>query len=155
ILGKPLLMGKGEAPDAARLESRVAGVKLEWLLYVIGFVAVGVSWVLIQFQDVVGWLLFLFGIALVLYVIYYAVRMLERVDRVRIFAVMLLIVGSILFSALFEQAGSSLNLFTDRYVDRGGVPAAVLQTINLIYIISLAPLFAWLWTWLGRRGLDP
>src|SRR5690554_3882648 len=65
IWGKPLLMGKGEAPDAARLQSRVAGLKLEWLLYVIGFVAVGVSWALIQFQDVVGWLLFVFGVALV------------------------------------------------------------------------------------------
>src|SRR5690606_22984252 len=123
IWGKPLLMGKGEAPDAARLQSRVAGLKLEWLLYVIGFVAVGVSWALIQFQDVVGWLLFVFGVALVLYVIFYAVMKLERDDRDRIFAAMFLIVGSILFWALFEQAGSSLNLFTDRYVDRAGVPA--------------------------------
>jgi len=155
IWGRPLLMGKGEAPDAARLESRVAGIKLEWLLYVIGFVAVGVSWALIQFQDVVGWLLFVFGIALVLYVIFYAVMKLERDDRDRIFAAMFLIVGSILFWALFEQAGSSLNLFTDRYVDRAGVPAAVFQSINPIYIILFAPLFAWLWTWLGRRGLEP
>ncbi len=76
-------------------------------------------------------------------------------DRDRIVAAMFLIVGSILFWALFEQAGSSLNLFTDRYVDRAGVEASIFQSINPIYIILLAPLFAALWTWLGRRGLEP
>jgi POT family proton-dependent oligopeptide transporter len=83
------------------------------------------------------------------------VAKLDREDRDRIFAAMLLIVGSILFWALFEQAGSSINLFTDRYVDRGGVPASVFQSINPAYIILLAPVFAWLWTTLGRRGLEP
>jgi len=153
--GKPLLMGKGEAPDPERLSSRVAGMKFEWLLYVIGFAAVAVSWALIQFQQLVGWLLFSFGLVLVVYVLGYAVVKLPREDRDRIFAAMFLIVGSILFWALFEQAGSSLNLFTDRYVDRAGVPAAVFQSINPIYIIMFAPLFAWLWTFLGRRGLEP
>ena len=76
-------------------------------------------------------------------------------DRDRIVAAMFLILGSILFWSLFEQAGSSLNLFTDRYVDRAGVEASLFQSINPIYIITLAPLFAGLWTWLGRRGLEP
>ncbi len=76
-------------------------------------------------------------------------------DRDRIVAAMFLIIVSIVFWALFEQAGSSLNLFTDRHVDRGGVPASVFQSINAIYIILLAPVFATLWTWLGQRGMDP
>ena len=155
VWGKPWLMGKGEARDAARLESRVAGVRFEWLIYAIGVAAVAVSWALIQFQELIGWLLGIFGAVLVIYVLAYAVSKLSRDDRDRIFAAMFLIIGSILFWALFEQAGSSLNLFTDRYVDRAGVPAAVFQSINPIYIIVLAPLFAWLWTWLGRRGLEP
>jgi len=48
-----------------------------------------------------------------------------------------------------------LNLFTDRHVDRGGVPASTFQSINAIYIILLAPVFATLWTFLGRKGLEP
>ena len=76
-------------------------------------------------------------------------------DRDRIVAAMFLIIVSIIFWALFEQAGSSLNLFTDRHVDRGGVPASVFQSINAIYIIMLAPLFATLWTVLGRKGMEP
>jgi proton-dependent oligopeptide transporter, POT family len=93
------------------------------------------------------------------YVLWVAVAKLAKEDRDRIFAAMFLIVGSILFWALFEQAGSSLNLFTDRHVDRNmlgiDVPAATFQSINPLYIILLAPLFAWLWTMLGRRGLEP
>jgi len=61
-------------------------------------------------------------------------------DRDRIFAAMFLILGSILFWALFEQAGSSLNLFTDRHVDRSmlgfEVKASMFQSINAIYRVA-------------------
>ena len=155
VVFKPLLMGKGESRDPARLNSTVAGIRFEWLLYAIGFAAVAGIWLLIQYQQVVGGLLAVFGALLVGYVIVYAVTKLAKEDRDRIFAAMFLIFGSILFWALFEQAGSSLNLFTDRYVDRAGVPASLFQSINPIYIILLAPLFAWIWVKLGRRGLEP
>jgi proton-dependent oligopeptide transporter, POT family len=155
VIGKPLLMGKGEAPDPAALKKSVVGIKLEWLLYLIGVAAVVGIWQLIQYQAVIGWLLMVAGAILVGYVLFTAVVKLDREARDRIFAAMFLILGSILFWALFEQAGSSLNLFTDRYVDRAGVPASMFQSINAIYIVLLAPLFAAAWTFLGRRGLEP
>jgi POT family proton-dependent oligopeptide transporter len=145
---KPLLLGRGEPP-------KPLDKGLEWGLYAIGVLAVGACWWMVQNQAVVGTLLGLAGAALVLYVLYTAVVKLEPHDRDRIFAAMFLIVGSILFWALFEQAGSSLNLYTDRYVDRAGVPASMFQSINAIYIVLLAPVFAGLWTWLGRKGLEP
>ncbi|MBC7986637.1 MAG: peptide MFS transporter [Sphingomonadaceae bacterium] len=153
--GKPYLLGRGEPPNRARLAESVAGIRFEWLLYAFGVAAVGVIWVLIQYQALVGTLLGVAGAILVAYVIYTAVAKLAKEDRDRIFAAMYLILGSILFWALFEQAGSSLNLFTDRHVDRMGVPASLFQSINPIYIILLGPVFAWLWTTLGRRGLEP
>ena len=155
IWGKPLLLGRGEAPDPAKLAASVMGIKFEWLLYIVGIVAVGVCWWMVQNQAVVGTLLGVAGAILVAYVLFTAVVKLPSEDRDRIFAAMFLILGSILFWALFEQAGSSLNLFTDRYVDRSGVPASVFQSLNAGYIVLLAPLFAALWTWLGRRGMEP
>ena len=155
IVFKPLLVGRGEPHDPAALRRSVVGIKLEWLLYVLGVVAVGVIWALIQYQELVGWLLLVSGAILIAYVLYVAVTKLAREDRDRIFAALCLIMGSILFWALFEQAGSSLNLFTDRYVDRGGVPASVFQSINAIYIVLLGPVFAALWVWLGRRNAEP
>lgn len=155
VLGKPLLLGRGEPADPALLRRRIAGLPLEWLLYAVGIGAVVVIWGLIQYQAVIGWMLGLSGAILIFYVLFTAVTKLDRHARDRIFAAMFLIIGSILFWALFEQAGSSLNLYTDRYVDRAGVPASMFQSINAIYIVLLAPLFAGLWTWLGRKGLEP
>ena len=159
IWGKPYLLGRGESENPTILANRKAGVPFEWLLYAAGLMLVGVCWFMVQNQSLVGTLLGIFGAALVLYVIVTAVTRLQPHDRDRIFAALFLIFGSILFWALFEQAGSSLNLFTDRHVDRKlfgfAVPASVFQSINAIYIVLLAPVFASLWTVLGRRGLEP
>jgi proton-dependent oligopeptide transporter, POT family len=155
IWGKPYLMGRGEAPDPARLLAKVGGIPFEYLIYATGVLAVGIVWWLVQNQSVVGVLLGLAGAGLVAYVLLTAVIKLKPDERDRIFAAMFLIIGSILFWALFEQAGSSLNLYTDRHVDRAGVPASVFQSVNAIYIVLLAPVFAALWTYLGRKGLEP
>ncbi|PJJ96327.1 MFS transporter [Lysobacteraceae bacterium NML91-0213] len=159
VLGKPLLMGRGESKVPERLAAPVMGIRFEWLLYVLGVAAVGVVWFLIQYQALVGGLLMGTGALLMGFVLYTAVFKLEREARNRIFAALILIIGSILFWALFEQAGASLNLFTDRSVDRQifgwEVPASMFQSLNSIYIILLAPVFAMVWLWLGRRGWEP
>jgi len=147
ILGKPLLLGNGE-PPALLAKGREFG------LYGVGIAAVGVMWLLIQYQSIVGGLMLISGAALLAYVLFQAFK-LDKEPRERIYAILFLIALQPLFWGLFEQAGGSLNLFTDRYVDRQGVPASLFQSINPIYIILLAPVFAWLWTFLGKRGLEP
>ena len=148
VLGKGLLNGAGEPPV------RKGGQVADPVLYGIGIAAVGVIWALIQYQDVIQNLLIFSGIGLLGYVLYQAFK-LDREPRQRIFAILFLIALNPLFWGLFEQAGGSLNLYTDRFVDRAGVPASLFQSINPIYIILLAPIFAWLWTALGRKGLEP
>ncbi|PEQ12297.1 MFS transporter [Novosphingobium sp. PC22D] len=154
VVGKPLLLGRGEAPDPARLAAPVAGIKLEWLLYLLGVGGVAVIWVLIQLQSIVGWLMLLAGAALIVYVVKEALK-LEPDARDRIFAAVFLILLQPVFWGLFEQAGGSINLFTDRFVDRQGVPASLFQSINPIYIILLGPIFGLLWPLLASRGLEP
>ena len=154
VWGRPLLLGRGEAPDPARLMSRVAGLRFEWILYLIGLVSVAAIWALVRYQAVVGWLLLISGAGMLLYILAVAMR-LPRDDRHRIYAIIFLIALNPLFWGLFEQAGGSLNLFTDRHVDRAGVPASLFQSLNPIYIVLFGPLFAWLWTALARRGLEP
>ena len=79
----------------------------------------------------------------------------EDHPRDRIFAILFLIALNPVFWGLFEQAGGSFNLYTERYVDRGGVPSPIFQSINPILILLLAPLFTILWTVLGRRATEP
>ena len=159
VWGRPLLMGKGESQHQAKLDKPVMGIRFEYLLYLMSVAGVGLVWFLIQYQSLVGGLLMVAGAILVAYVLYTAVFKLPKHDRDRIFAAMYLIFGSILFWALFEQAGSSLNLFTDRSVDRNilgfEVPASMFQSINAIYIVLLGPFFAMLWLALARRGMEP
>ena len=147
VLGRKVLGGAGEAP-APLAKSH------EWTLYAIGLGAVAVCWALVQYQSVIQNLLIVSGVALLGYVLYESFK-LDKEPRERMFAILFLIALNPLFWGLFEQAGGSLNLYTDRFVDRGGVPAALFQSINPIYIILLAPLFAGLWGWLGRKGLEP
>jgi POT family proton-dependent oligopeptide transporter len=147
VLGKKALRGGGEPPKALSKGT-------EWAIYGIGLAAVAVIWSLIQYQSVVQWGLVALGVGLLGYVLYEAFK-LDPIARDRIFAILFLIALNPLFWGLFEQAGGSMNLFTDRFVDRSGVPASIFQSINPIYIILLAPLFAGLWVTLGKRGLEP
>ncbi len=154
VLGKPLLRGNGEPPVPGKLSEKVAGLNLEWLLYGVGLIGVAVIWVLIQYQSLVGGILLVAGIALLAYVLKEAFK-LDNDARDRVFAMIFVILLMPIFWGLFEQAGGSMNLFTDRYVDRGGIPTTFFQSINPIYIILLAPVFAGLWQWMARKGFEP
>lgn len=76
-------------------------------------------------------------------------------ERKRLVVVAGLFVASTIFFSVFEQAGSTLNLFAQRNTDKalGGFefPASWFQSLNSLFIITLAPVFAWLWIRLGSR----
>lgn len=81
------------------------------------------------------------------------------VERLRAYAVMILFVFAALFWAGFEQAGSSLNLFGDRFTRNEifgiSFPSSFHQSTNSIFLIIFAPIFAWLWIRLGKSGTEP
>ncbi|MFN8058962.1 MAG: peptide MFS transporter [Vicinamibacterales bacterium] len=60
-----------------------------------------------------------------------------------------------LFWGAYEQAGSTLNLFADRYtrLSMAGwtFPSSWFQSVQALFVILLAPAFAWVWSSLGRR----
>jgi proton-dependent oligopeptide transporter, POT family len=73
----------------------------------------------------------------------------------RIGAIVILFVVATLFWGAYEQAGSTLTLFADRYtrleVMGFSFPSSWFQTVQPICVILLAPVFAWLWIRLGTR----
>ena len=147
VVGKPALLGQGEPPRPLQKNN-------EFKLYGTGIAAVAVIWFLIQYVDVIQNLLIITGVAMLAYTLYEAFK-LPKEPRERIFAILFLIALNPVFWGLFEQAGGSLSLYTDKYVDRGGVPTSLFQSINPIYIVLFAPLFAGLWQILAKRGLEP
>ena len=84
---------------------------------------------------------------------------LDGVEQKRVLVLIVLFVACALFWSGFEQAGSSLNLFAERYTDRvvGAftVPAGWFQSLNAIFIVIFAPVFSAIWVNLARRNLDP
>jgi proton-dependent oligopeptide transporter, POT family len=80
------------------------------------------------------------------------------VEKKRIQVILVLFLGSALFFSIFEQAGSTLNLFADRSTDNRvfgiAFPSSYFQSLNSIFIYLLAPVFAWVWVKLGERDLS-
>ena len=76
-------------------------------------------------------------------------------ERKRSGAVLVLFLASALFWSMFEQAGSSLNLFAERATNRNlfgfDFPASWFQFVQPALVVILAPVFAWIWLKLGRR----
>ncbi|NVB81832.1 MAG: peptide MFS transporter [Kofleriaceae bacterium] len=79
-------------------------------------------------------------------------------ERKRVIAMLPLFIGAIAFFGIFEQASSTLNLFAERNTTPslfGFMEPSYYQSVNSVFIIALAPVFAWLWIKLGRRKLEP
>jgi proton-dependent oligopeptide transporter, POT family len=76
-------------------------------------------------------------------------------ERKRSVAILVLFVASTLFWFAFEQAGSTLNLFAEKSTNRNVLgflyPASWMQFVQPLFVIALAPVFAWLWISLRHR----
>ena len=109
---------------------------------------------------VLGMLLVLLMFGLATYFIMSGVRSKDTVQMQRYIAMLILFAANILFWALFEQAGSSLNFLARDYVDMPTVFGytfhfTIFQSVNPVFIILLAPMFAALWPWLDKKDFNP
>jgi POT family proton-dependent oligopeptide transporter len=155
------LEGKADPPNPAKLKEKVFGpLSVEAMCYVTGMGILAISMLMVRNahlveQSYVG----ILGLFIFVVLIAFAFLRCEGIERSRMLAGIYFILAQIPFWALFEQAGSSLNLFTDRLVDRSlfglSIPAPVFQSLNAMYIVIFAPVMAWMWVALARRKLNP
>jgi POT family proton-dependent oligopeptide transporter len=126
-----------------------------WKKPVLMFLGTLVIWGVAWFSDRPGftWLRSLFLLGPIALMIWFGFS--KDVETRRLGAVFFFFVGAFVFWALFEQAGSSLNLFADRFTTTHVLgfefPSPWYQSANPLFVIILAPLFALLWTRLGAR----
>jgi len=99
------------------------------------------------------------GVFIVYFAWVYFLGNLNFIEKKGMWAFFLICVASTMFWSGFEQAGSSLNLFGQDFTNRmiGGfeLPTTWLQNVNPFFIITLTPLFAAFWIWLGKRMMSP
>jgi POT family proton-dependent oligopeptide transporter len=154
-----IALGRGGLPaDAGRAPTAAAGRSLAPVAFGVA-VALPVVALCVQQSAVAGVALAVFGGAALAYLLFEALRS-ERVERERLFVALALMFFSMLFWAFFEQAGSSINNFTDRNVDRaigggGLIPASTFQAANPVFILLFGLAFTALWSWLAARRAEP
>lgn len=134
----------------------------------LGLVALGTAALMAVMvaSDYCAWLIYLIFGAQIAALIYFALRP-DRAGR-RLAAILVFCLAAEIFWAVFEQAGSTIALFGERltrldtpllnlktpllHLTLGGVfPSAYFQSVNSLFVILLAPAFAWLWIKLGSR----
>lgn len=157
VLGKASLEGNGEPPEPARLAQPVLGpLTREHLIYLGGLIGVGFTWVLVQHNEAVGMMLSIASVGVLGYVGWYIAARCAPRARFDMILALILIAGAVVFFTLFEQAGSSMNLFADRNTQLpDGFSAPQTQSFNAGFILIFAPIFAILWTWLAKKHLEP
>ncbi|MGO9616975.1 MAG: peptide MFS transporter, partial [Bryobacteraceae bacterium] len=108
-------------------------------------------------SDSLGWALL--GISVVVFAWLIFSKTWTAEERKRSAAILVLFVASAVFWASYEQAGSSLSLFAERSTDRHifgfEFPASWFQFVQPVFVIALAPVFAWLWLAMNRRKIEP
>jgi POT family proton-dependent oligopeptide transporter len=152
VLGRDRLKGFGESPALSAQQKQ--GNAIKGILFTLGISLLiiglyfGPDYIRIP-------LLLLLGAVFLSGLIYLFGWYLEPEEKKPVAVIGILFLFSAIFWMAFEQAGSSLNLFardlTNRVVLGREFAASILQSVNAVFIILLAPVLAWLWLKLGNR----
>jgi proton-dependent oligopeptide transporter, POT family len=176
-LNQDKLMGKGLPPNPEKLKQKFLKViNIEHAVWLIAILMVPVVAVLISFNDwqplgvfedsmpaiggmsIMSWILAVIGLIVIGIVVSTSLNS-TREEWQRLLVAMVLTFFSIVFWAFFEQAGSSMTLFTDRNVDREVfgflIPTSTFQAVNAFFIIALGIPFSMLWIWLNKKHREP
>jgi proton-dependent oligopeptide transporter, POT family len=115
---------------------------------------------LLSQSDLLGGLLIVMMVGLVAYFIWSGIQSGEREQLHRYIAMLILFAANILFWALFEQAGSSLNFLARDFVQMPTIMGytlhfSIFQSVNPVFILLFAPVLAALWPALDAKNINP
>ncbi len=114
--------------------------------------------VLYHFPDIFNWMLGIFVLIIFVFIASIAKHQ-ERQHQKHIIYILILYLFSMCYFAASMQVGSSLTLFINRYVNRDilgyHIPTAAFSALEPIFIIMLAPFFAFLWGIWEKKHKSP
>jgi POT family proton-dependent oligopeptide transporter len=149
----------GEPPRPEKLyEKFIFGFTREHLIYVASILSVGLFAFFVKNYQLMTYVLTPFSIFVIGLLLIIAFRS-SKIERDRIFVILILIVFNTLFWAFVEQTGSSMSLYANENVNRNfcnwQIPASVFQSINPFFIIALGIPASMFWMWLAKREREP
>ncbi|KGQ18665.1 MFS transporter [Lysobacter dokdonensis DS-58] len=125
LWGQKYLHGHAEPRDPAALRTRVAGVSREWWIYLGSLAGVAVVWQLIQTTGAVHWSMYIVAAAFFAWFVVYVIGYCTREQRQQMIALLVLILGVLVFFTLYEQTYGSWLTFTDRLMTKDMFPSLV------------------------------
>jgi POT family proton-dependent oligopeptide transporter len=135
-------------------------LKRNQLLTIIGtLIFIPISAQFLNLSNVVTWILIFLSIGILGVLLFMSSKQESKSGKERLWVVVVLFLFHSVFWALFEQAGGSITLFTARNIDRvvlgSEIPASIFQFFNAFFIMTLAPVFSWMWIKMRNSGKEP
>lgn len=160
LIGPRFFKGKGGVPETPAIKKPIIGpINQTNLVFILTLLFIPITASLLNFDQVMSTVLLIISIIIIGYLVYQGVSNPDKKAGQRLLVVVVLFFFHAIFWALFEQAGGSLTLFTDRFVNRNvydtEIPASIFQSLNPLYIMLLAPVFSWIWITLRKRNAEP
>lgn len=148
---RKVYLSHGLPPSIEKLKEKIAlGLSAKQLVYIICFLSVPLFAVMVNQNQLSKYVLYVTGFLMVGYLFFIALRE-EKVQREKLFVILILFIFTIMFWTFFELAGSAITLFTDRNVNKSipsiglDIKTSQFQGVNPFFIILLAPLFSIMW----------
>ena len=131
----------------------------ECMVYIIALLAIPLIYIMIQNTQYTDIFMFTIGPLALIYFFYQWFK-LDSSARKKLIAAFILILFSIVFFALFEQASGSLALFANNNLENTLLfinidPSIVNNSSNSLFVIVLSPIIGVLWLWLNKRKKEP
>ena len=153
-LNNNVFANKGLVPNLNLYNQKQMGLNKGQQIIIAAFLTVPIFALIVKFHEFEHYLVWIVSTFLVGYIII-VIKSVTPIEKKRLLVAVYFTVLYTLFSAIFEQAGSSLTLFADRNVNLVGMDAAGTNSINAGFIILFAIPFSILWTYLSKRKKNP
>ena len=156
--GVPLGVEPNKLKDVAISETGKTGFSTTQIIILISSIVA--AFCIIHFVLYVDiWGSAIYGMTLCLPFAILTDRSLTKIEKDRLWVVVIIMMFVIFFWMCFEQAGASLTFFANEQTNRNvfgwEMPASYFQSFNAGFIVILAPIFAVLWDKLAKKGFEP
>lgn len=148
----------GGVPDKESLAQKFCGLSKEIWIYALCVISTFGIALLVKHYEIMSYVIFPLSLAILGFIFVIALRS-EKVERDRLFVILILLLFITLFWTFFEQAGSSLTLYASENVNRNFfgsvIPASLFQSVNPMFILIFASPLSILWMQLAQRKKEP
>ena len=148
----------GGVPDKESLAQKFCGLSKEIWIYALCVISTFGIAMLVKHYEIMSYVIFPLSLAILGFIFVIALRS-EKVERDRLFVILILLLFITLFWTFFEQAGSSLTLYASENVNRNFfgsvIPASLFQSVNPMFILIFASPLSILWMQLAQRKKEP